>query len=443
MDGSLKIESARGCQRATGATAAATAVKAAAAAAATAGMLATAMAAEPLRLQASGDAAELSAYRDMVQAFKSVAPDIEVEFIPVGKSRDHMAKLATGFAAGNPPDLFLLNFRRFGQFAARGVLEPLGARLSQRGKFRESDYYAPAIEAFRFDGSLVCVPQNVSSLVVYYNVAHFQAAGLPPPAPNWTWADFQRTARQLTRDTNGDGKPDLYGFGFERTLIRLVPFIWQAGGDVVDDLNKPTRLTLDTPAATEALEFIRSFAVNKLTPSQAEHKSEDYEERFARGGIGMVLNSRRYTSLLRAAPNLDWDVAPLPRHANGSATTVLHSDAYCMAKASKNKDAAYRFLEFANGPIGSGLMARAGRTVPALKAAAESPDFLDPGKKPRSAKVFLDSIAQIRRTPNVAAWNEIESKADPLVEDWFFNPRPLKPLGLDIIEATQGLLGKP
>ena len=417
---------------------------AAATALALAAGLGTAHANEPLRLQASGDAAELNAYREVVKAFQAATPEIPVEFIPVGRGRDHMAKLATGFAAGNPPDLFLVNFRRFGQFAARGVLEPLGLRLAERGKFKESDYYAQAIDAFKVDGTLICTPQNVSTLVVYYNVQHFKDLGLPPPSPTWTWTDFQRISKQLTRDTNGDGKTDIYGFGWERTLIRLVPFIWQAGGEIVDNLAKPTKLLIDSPAANEGVEFIRSFGVQKLAPSLAEHKSEDYEERFARGGIGMVINSRRYTSLLRTVPSLDWDVAPLPRHPRtGSNTTVLHSDAYCMAKSSKNKEAAYRFLEFANGPVGSRLMARAGRTVPALKAAAESPDFLDMAKKPKSAQVFLDSIAQMRRTPNVAAWNEVETKADPLVEDWFFDPAPKKLLGQQVIEATQGLLGKP
>jgi len=401
-------------------------------------------AAGPLTLQASGDATELAAYRELIKAFNAVAPEIQVEFIPVGRARDHMAKLATGFAAGSPPDLFLVNFRRFGQFASRGVLEPLGQRLTERGKFRESDYYAQPIEAFRFEGALTCVPQNVSSLVVYYNVTLFKQAGLSPPSPDWTWTDFQRMAKVLTRDTDGDGKTDVWGFGWERTLVRIAPMVWQAGGDIVDDLNKPTRLTMDTPAAKEALDFLRYFATEKLTPPLADIKSEDYEPRFARGTMAMAMNSRRFTPMLRANAALDWDVAPLPRHPkSGQATTILHSDAYCMAKASTNKEAAFRFVEFAVGPAGSAILTRTGRTVPALKSAALSSDFLDPNAKPRSAKVFLDSIGQMRRSPNVAVWNEIETRVDPLVEDWFFNPQPNKTLGQQMLEATQGVFGKP
>ena len=57
------------------------------------------------------------------------------------------------------------------------------------------------------------------------------------------------TAKALTKDTDGDGAIDQYGLGTEASIFRLAPFIWQNGGDIVDDPDKPTRLTLDTPEA--------------------------------------------------------------------------------------------------------------------------------------------------------------------------------------------------
>lgn len=396
-----------------------------------------------LQLQAFGDPAELIAYRELIAAFETATPDVKVEFIPVGKQKDHMAKLATGFASGEPPDLFLINFRRFGQFAAKGVLEDLGPRLVERGNYREADFYPQTIEAFRYQGTLVCTPQNVSSLVVYYNRKLFEQAGLPLPTSDWNWETFLTAAKALTRDNDGDGRTDVYGIGFEPVLIRLAPFVWQAGGDIVDDLHRPTRFTLDEPAAKEALDFVHSWYVtHKVAPPLVENKSEDHESRFARGGLGMILHSRRYTATLRTVADLDWDVAPLPQHRQ--AATVLHSDAYCMAKSSKHKDAAYRFVEFALSQPGVEIIARSGRTVPALKAVAESPVFLDPNQPPRSAQVFLDSLATIRRTPNIPEWNEIETRVDPLTEEWYFGPEPPhKPLGQDINDSIPGLLAAP
>jgi multiple sugar transport system substrate-binding protein len=394
-----------------------------------------------ISLQAFGDPAELSAYRELIAAFEAHAPNIKVEFIPVGNQREHMTKLMTGFSGGNPPDLFLINFRRFGQFAAKDVLEPLGPRLAERGKVKESDLFEAAVEAFRFNGTLMCIPQNISSLVVYYNRALFEQAGVRFPQNDWSWPDFLQAARALTRDTDGDGRVDVYGLGFEPTLIRVVPFIWQAGGDIVDDLHRPRWLTFDELPSLEAQEFIRSWSTHNVVPPLSESRSENHESRFARGALGMILQSRRYTATLRTVSNLDWDVAPLPRFRH--AATVLHSDAYCLGKASPVKDASYRFVEFALSTAGATMIAKSGRSVPSLKSVAVSPAFLDENARPRSARVFLDSIKTIRRTPNIATWNEVETRADAVIEEWFYNPTSLlEPLSSELARLTPLLRDK-
>lgn len=396
---------------------------------------------QTLRLQAFGDPAELTAYKELIAAFERIAPDVKVEFIPVGKQKDHMTKLTTGFAGGDPPDLFLINFRRFGQFTEKNVLEPLGPRLAERGRLKESDFFKQTTEAFRYNGTLTCVPQNLSSLVVYYNRALFEQAGVPLPAADWKWEEFLSAAKALTKDDDGDGRMDTYGLGVEPTLIRIAPFVWQAGGDIVDDVHRPTRFTLDEPPAREALDFIRSwYGTHKVVPPLAGELSEDHESRFARGALGMILQSRRYTATLRTVQNLDWDVAPLPSHKQTA--TVLHADAYCLAKSSQFKDAAYRFIEFALSTEGATIIAKSGRTVPALKSVAESPVFLDPAAPPKSARVFLDSIENMRRPPNIATWNEIESRVDPLIEDWYSSETPpTKSLGSEVQQAVGRLLG--
>lgn len=395
--------------------------------------------AKVIQLQAFGDPAELGAYKELIAAFERENPDVRVELIPVGKQKDHMAKLTTSFVGGKPPDLFLINFRRFGQFAEKGVLETLGPRIFSRGKLKESDFYEQPVEAFKYNGTITCIPQNVSSLVVYYNRSLFEQANIPLPDDNWTWEDFLAAAKAITKDTNSDGVTDVYGLGFEPTLIRIAPFVWQNRAEVVNSLTHPTRFVLTDPPAVEALDFIRSwYSTHKIVPPLVENKSEDHESRFARGALGMILQSRRFTATLRTVPDLDWDVAPLPQ--KKLKVTVLHSDAYCMAQTSTNKDAAYRFIEFAFSPAGVEIVAKSGRTVPSVKAIANSPVFLDPNQRPKSASVFLDSISSIKRTPNIGVWNEIETRADPVIEEWFFNQAGMQDsLGLELNEATEFL----
>ena len=383
-----------------------------------------------------GDPAELKAYTAVVDAFAATQPNVDVEIAHVPQSDEFYAKLATGFAAGSPPDVFLINYRRYGQWAARDALEPLGPRLRESQTLREEDFYPEPLEAFRWDGELVCIPQNVSSLVVYYNRDLFDAAGVPYPEAGWTWDDFLAAAKALTKDLDGDGLPDQHGLGVENSLIRFAPFIWQAGGELVDDVERPTKLTIDTLEAREGIQFFIDLSlVHKVVPTEAEVLAESDEDRFINGTTAMLLQSRRVVPTLREIEDFTWDVAPLPQHKE--AAGILHSDAYCIAAASENKEAAWAFVEFAVGPQGQPIAAETGRTVPSLRAVAESPAFLGPrgGKPtgttfdrfapPASSRVYLDTIPQIRRVPSISTWPEVEEAFNTTLGRAFYGEVPI------------------
>ena len=364
--------------------------------------------AQPARISfmVFGDAAEKAAYERLVAEFMRRAPDVQVSLVHLAGQGDYRKRLGVDFAAGTPADVILLNYRRYGAFAAKGALEPLGPYLAQSRVIKDTDFYAQAMEPFRWQGTLTCVPQNLSSLVVYYNKDLFARAGLAQPREDWTWDDFLKTAKALTRDTSGRGRVDQYGLGTEVSLFRLAPFVWHNGGDIVDNRLAPTRLTLDTPAAREAVQWFVDLQVkHHVVPDAVEEKAESSESRFLNGRLGMFLNSRRGVTTYRTITSFDWDVAPLPRQRHRAG--ILHADAYCMPRVSRAKAAAWSFIEFANSPDGQRTIAGTGRTVPSLRSVAESPAFLD-GARPRNSQVFLREVPFIQAVPVTGEWVDVE-----------------------------------
>jgi multiple sugar transport system substrate-binding protein len=357
-----------------------------------------------------GDAAERAAYAWLVADFTRQHPEIHVSLVHVPGQGDYRKRLGVDFAAGAPADVVLLNYRRYAAFAARGVLEPLGPYLAQSRVLREDDFYPQALAPFRWRGTLVCVPQNLSSLVVYYNRDLFARAGVPRPTEDWTWDDFLHAARALTRDTTGRGRIDQYGLGTEVSLFRVAPFVWQNGGELVDDPAAPTRLTLDAPLTREALAwFVELQTRHRVVPDQVEEAAESSERRFLNGRLGMFLNSRRGVPTYRTITGFDWDVAPLPRRRQRAG--ILHADAYCLPRASRAKAAAWAFVEYAGSHAGQRSIAASGRTVPSLRALAESPAFLTPGARPQSSRVFLTEVPFIRAVPVMEGWVDVEDLA--------------------------------
>ncbi len=384
---------------------------------------------DAVRFVLFGDPTETAGYEDLVTAFEAANPDVDVTLSPVAEQDDLLAKLTTQFTSGRPPDVFLVNYRNYGQFAARDVLAPVQPYLDESEVIDESDFATAALEAFRFDGNeLTCMPQNASSLVTYYNADLFEQAGVPLPEAGWTWDDFLTAAQALT----GDGR---YGVGTEVSLIRVAPFVWSAGGEVVDDQDAPTTLTLGSDAARTGLDFFLDLqTVHHVAPPEREEQSQDSEARFISGGLGMYLNSRKSVPTLRTIDDFSWDVAPLPVAPGGEPATILHGDAYCLAEAGQQEEA-WRFVEFANSVQGQTILARSGRTVPSRIDVARSAAFLRPDVPPASAKVFIDVQPSIRAVPHTATWSRVEKEADSILEALYYG-RVEREEGIDSLVRT-------
>ena len=407
-----------------------------------------------VRFLVFGDPEELAAYRELIGAYREREPGAEVQLVEASDRQDLLARLSTSFAAGDPFDVFLINYRFYGQFAAKGVLEPLEERVERSDALSLDDFYPQPIEAFRWRGRVICLPQNVSSLVVYYNRDLFRRRDVPEPQAGWTYQNMVERAVQLTLDANGEQvqavdptsgtaapRPAVFGLGIEPSIIRLAPFVWSGSGELVDDERRPTRFVLERPASRAALQQFLDLRTRYLvTPTDQDREAEDDESRFANGGLAMLLSSRRSTPTFRTIRDFDWDVAPLPvlREPAG----ILHSDAYCMAAASSRKDAAWSFIEFALGPEGQRVVARTGRTVPSLISVSRSQAFLDPSVRPRNARVFLDGISAIRRVPSISTWPEIEDAIAPILERGVELGVPAGQVAREIDEATRPLFAR-
>jgi multiple sugar transport system substrate-binding protein len=279
------------------------------------------------------------------------------------------------------------------------------------------------------------MPQNISSLVVYYNTALFAERGVDPPAPGWSFEDFTATARALT-----DPEAGTRGVGFSADLIRIAPFIWSAGGEIVDDTEKPTAFTLDTPEARAGIDAVVGLARAGLVPTEEELEAQNLQTRFVTGKLGMLLSSRREVPALREVDGLEWDVASLP--VIGEPASMLHSDAYCISAGSDNVEAAADLVEFAVGQQGQTIAALSGRTVPSLRTVADSPAFLDPSRDPASSQVFLDAISVIRRTPVTPSWPEIEDIAAEQFTRAFYDGGDVDPYLAEIARQGGALLAR-
>jgi multiple sugar transport system substrate-binding protein len=414
---------------------------------------------------------EHAAYEQLIATFEAAFPEIAIESIalPSGdatlvpkheKGNPYQPWLQASFSGDNYPDVLLLNYRNLGEFTSRGLIEPVGDYLAKSTTINEEDFYAESLNAFRFPTltryELGGIPQNASSLVVYYNKGVFDELGVTYPTESWTWQEFAETASALTVDRDGDGLIGTYGLAIDPALSRFAAFIWGAGGDFVDDPDWPTQMDFSSNAAQNGLRFLVSLGETglKVTPSEYKTFEETDLNRFQGGRAAMFIHTRRIVPTLRATPDLRWDVAPLP--IGERAANVLHVDGFCMASMSQKKDAAWTFMEFANGPKGQEILAATGRTVPSLRAVAESDAFLKGSSSisdqlglntitmpPERARVFVDNVAISRRLPAIANWPGVEWAFNRSFRQAYYSDGDIPAAIARTMTRTEGLLGTP
>ena len=270
----------------------------------------------------------------------------------------------------------------------RGVLEPLGPYLRRELIVRGATSTPQAIDAFDWRASSMCIPQNISSLVVYYDKDLFDAAGSPVPGRDWTWDDFLATAQALTKDLDGDGTTDQYGLGTDGVAHprRAVHLAERRRAGVTDrtarrSVSRSTR----APPARRSSGSSSSRPSTTSSPTRPPRTAQDSESRFMNGTHRDVPPEPSPTPTFREITAFDWDVAPLPRTRRRPASSTRTATACPPRRGEQGRRLdLHRVRQLRGGPGRS--IATTGRTVPSLTAVAESPAFLDPTRSPPAAR---------------------------------------------------------
>ena len=234
----------------------------------------------------------------ILEAFAQEEPECRVE--PISLSMGHgMRELVKGGLG----DIFVLREDELPGLMAEGALLDL-TEFAQRDL--DLDAYYP--EPFRFcctESRLYAFPVTFSPIVMVYNRAHFQEAGLEYP-DGWDWETFLEYARRLTVCGGEDGRVTRYGFFLRGQVNRWTTFLLQNNGGVFDANGN---FILDSTRSLEALWFCRDMMIkHRVSPIGAP---DDPARPFVTGAASMFPESYYYVHDTEA--NLEWDMGRLPR----------------------------------------------------------------------------------------------------------------------------------
>lgn len=349
-----------------------------------------------------GSPEELAVWQQMVDDFQASHPNIRVT-VDVSDWESYWNKLQTLFAGGTPPDVFAMDAPLYLDWQSRGVLLNLQPYLDASPGLLDG-FYPVTLQVYKRDDGYYGLPRDFQTIVLYYNKDMFDAAKLPYPTDDWTLDDLRKAAKQLTKDTNGDGVTDQWGFAADLYDMELFwsEVLWSYGGSIISDDHSKT--LLNDGKAGEAWKFIAGMALEDKSmpdPNQAQQFGGDP---FA-AGVAAMTTIGHWVVPQYAGLKFGWDVAAFPAGPAGRATSV-NSAGIVIAKGSQHPDLAWEFVKYAVGSSGQTKLTELGFAIPVLQSLAESKTFLELKTAPIRQQVFLDALKYAHVKPVFKGYEE-------------------------------------
>ena len=257
----------------------------------------------------------------------------------------------TALNSGEGPDVGYMYNEMFPTYIDAGAVEDMSSYVTDEDK-KEYKYLS---NGNMMDGQYGWPLVTGVPFVLYYNEDILNALGEKAPE---TWDDFARICQEATKDTDGDGKVDQYGFacGMNTSDIGAMQILnayyysalWQNGGQVYNDDLKS--VSFADEAGKEAVTWLKGLTSYMNDDFMSLSWSDAFSNVFGAGkaAFGITRSSQTDgTTFAETYPNLNWNFVTSLK--NKDFGTFGATDCLTLMSACEDKDLAMDFIKYVTG----------------------------------------------------------------------------------------------
>ncbi|MFE7168640.1 extracellular solute-binding protein [Streptomyces sp. NPDC057616] len=308
--------------------------------------------------------------------------------VTVDVAKDINQQLAQSFAGHKPPDAFYVNSDQFANYAKAGSLYAYGDQAKDKG-----DFSAQLRSSFTYDGKLVCLPKDTSTLALAINTDLWKKAGLTAADYPTTWAQLRSVAQKLTK-----GK--VTGLVVNGEYARVGVFMKEAGGWITN--GDQSKMTADSSQNVQALTYVRSLLKSGAMKYATQVDTNWGGEALGKGKAAMTVEGNWLTGGMQADyPNVKYAAVPLPAGPAGKGTLAF-SQCWGVAKDSAHQKAAVDLVEHLTTSAQQVKNADAFGVMPSRTSA-----LAEYAKKNPSAKAWVDANSYAQGPVTVAGFDKV------------------------------------
>ncbi|MEZ4560448.1 MAG: ABC transporter substrate-binding protein [Caldilineaceae bacterium] len=299
---------------------------------------------------------------EQIRRFEEKYPWITVE-MTLQPWENRLQKILTSVAAGEPPDVTMLGRQDLPAFVEQGALMPIDDLMSAAGITADM-FYEAEINGAIYNGQtyLLPLPTGGGISILWYNKDMFAEVGLDPESPPQTWAELEEAAKALTIMENGELQrvginPRLNGL---HAGISFLGWLHNNGGQWISDDMRT--ITWNSPEGLEALQWVVDFT-NNINGGVEEvdafySQTGEWENGpFYTGYEAMQTNNAELFKILEFAPDMDFDIAPIPYGPQGDPAKrgfVYGGWGYVIPEGVEHVEEAWLLLEFLTADMDGG-----------------------------------------------------------------------------------------
>jgi len=183
--------------------------------------------------------------------------------------------------------------------------------------------------------------------VVVWNKRLFREAGLDPNLPydlqkngKWTWDEFLKLCKQLTRDINNDGKIDTYAMPRDLSTEILDAFVGGNGAMYVDRDSKGKLINVtNKPAFIEAVQFFLKMRDEKVMMEKPQGAAWNWHiPAFNDGKVAMRIDQHYIATGDLQNMKDDWGIVLPPKGPKAKNYVVFTDENVMVVPNTYNKD---------------------------------------------------------------------------------------------------------
>ncbi|HZH53764.1 MAG TPA: sugar ABC transporter substrate-binding protein [Microvirga sp.] len=373
---------------------------------------------------ASGPNAPL--YQELKAFEAATGHTVEVQAVP------HMEmerNLFVALSSGAGPDVMALDIAWVAGLADAGLL----ADITEQTAPIAAEYQPGPLASGRYGQKQYALPLYTNNVALLVNDRMLAEAGIKKAPSNW--AEFRDAAIALT---NKDKQTYGVSFGGNRMgAFQLYSFIWQNGGEIIDETGK---VRAGEPASVEAVDFLAKLYTQSRAMPDSVLTAGNWDEvhaPFIQERAGMVVTGDwALTAFAKGNPNLKFSVHPLP--VGVKAATVIGGYNLAIKADSKVEKAAFDLVRWLTGARNIDLMRKYERL--SATAASTTPEAI--AALPKQLQPFMTQAPAGRARPVVAQWTQIHSDVFAHVWDSVIRGKPVKDAMAEANTAITRLLEK-